>query len=59
MIKYIVSAVIITLFLLADIYIFAVCGEVIGFAMVVLYILDICRNDFVLNYPRPKIHRRI
>ena len=34
MIKYIVSAVVITLFLLADIYIFAVCGELIGFAMV-------------------------
>ena len=27
MIKYIISAVVITLFLLADIYIFAVCGE--------------------------------
>ena len=46
MIKYIVSAVIITLFLLADIYIFAVCGEVIGFAMVALEAVAVVRLKY-------------
>lgn len=49
MIKYIVSAVIITLFLLADIYIFAVCGEVIGFAMVVLETVAVVRLRYELR----------
>ena len=49
MIKYIVSAVIITLFLLADIYIFAVCGEVIGLAMVALETVAVGRLRYELR----------
>ena len=49
MIKYIVSAVIITLFLLADIYIFAFCGEVIGFAMVALETVAVVRLRYELR----------
>ena len=45
MIKYIVSAVIITLFLLADIYIFAVCG----FAMVALETVAVVRLRYELR----------
>ena len=49
MIKYIISAVVITLFLLADIYIFAVCGEVIGFAMVALETVAVVRLRYELR----------
>lgn len=49
MIKYIVSAVVITLFLLADIYIFAVCGETVGFAMVVLEAVAVVRLRYELR----------
>ena len=49
MIKYIVSAVIITLFLLADIYIFAVCGETVGFAMVALETVAVVRLRYELR----------
>lgn len=49
MIKYIVSAVVITLFLLADIYIFAVCGEAIGFAMVALEAVTVVRLRYELR----------
>ena len=49
MIKYIVSAVIITLFLLADIYIFAVCDEVICFAMVALEAVAMARLRYELR----------
>lgn len=49
MIKYIISAVIITLFLIADIYIFAVCGEVIGFAMVILEGVAMARLKYELR----------
>ena len=49
MIKYIVSAVIITLFLLADIHIFSVCGEVIGFAMVALETVAVVRLRYELR----------
>ena len=49
MIKYIISAVVTTLFLLADIYIFAVCGEVIGFAMVALETVAVVRLRYELR----------
>lgn len=49
MTKYIISAIIITLFLLADIYIFAVCGEVIGFAMVALEAVAMARLKYELR----------
>ena len=49
MIKYIISAVVITLFLMADIYIFAVCGEVIGFAMVALETVAVVRLRYELR----------
>ena len=49
MIKYIISAVVITLFLLAGIYIFAVCGEVIGFAMVALETVAVVRLRYELR----------
>lgn len=49
MIKYIVSAVVITLFLLADIYIFAVCGETVGFAMVALEAVAMARLKYELR----------
>lgn len=49
MIKYIISAVIITLFLIADIYIFMACGEVIGFAMVILEGVAMARLKYELR----------
>ena len=49
MIKYLMSAGVITLFLLADIYIFAVCGEVIGFAMVALETVAVVRLRYELR----------
>ena len=49
MTKYIISAIIITLFMLADIYIFAVCGEVIGFAMVALEAVAMARLKYELR----------
>lgn len=49
MIKYIISAVVITLFLLADIYIFAICGEVVGFAMVALEAVAVARLRYELR----------
>ena len=49
MINYIVSAEVITLFLLADIYIFAVCGEAVGFAMVVLEAVAAVRLRYELR----------
>lgn len=49
MIKYIVYAVIITLFLLADIHIFAVCGEVVGLAMVAFEAVTVVRLRYELR----------
>lgn len=49
MTKYIVSAIIITLFLIADIYIFVCCGIAIGLAMVVLEGVAIARLVYELR----------
>ena len=49
MTKYIISAIIITLLLLTDIYIFAVCGEAVGFAMVALEAVAMARLRYELR----------
>ena len=49
MIKYIIYAVIIALVLLADIHVFIVCGEVIGFAMVALETVAVVRLRYELR----------
>ena len=49
MIKYIISAVIIAMVLLADIHVFIVCGEVVGLVMIAFEAVVMARLEYELR----------